>query len=682
MMNNLEGSRGASLILKDQVRLLYENSLSANVAVILISALMLIVLKNSLYYPFLVAWFVLMLLTVLARVGLLYWYKYYANDYSPQQWVNRYTLLTLLLGIAWSGLSIFYWMSDLYWLQNLLLIVLLGVVAAAVSVLPAIMSAFYAYISPPLTSMVVILLLIGDTLSLVLATATLVYAMLIITTARNSNFNIRRAIELQYENKDLVAQLSNEVKQREELIKERTRQLISTNKDLEREISERKRAEEDLLHLAHHDPLTELPNRLLFIDRLEQSISKARRMGDQIAVLFIDLDRFKKINDSLGHTVGDELLRRVAQRFQSSIRNEDTVSRLGGDEFTVIMESLHKPQNATVTAQKLIEAMEDPFVLQGHEFFITTSIGISLYPQDGIIAEELLRNADSAMYRAKEEGRNTFQFYTSDMTEQAFERILMETNLLRAIEKKELVVYYQPQVSLKTKEIIGLEALVRWEHPELGLVSPARFIPLAEDNGLIVPIGEYVLSATCRQLAEWERQGIRPGRVSVNLSAKQLQKQGLLETISRILEDYSCQPEWLELEVTEGFVMEDPEHSITVLQSIRDLGIELAIDDFGTGYSSLAYLKRLPITKLKIDQSFVRDIPDDPDDEAIARAILALGYSLNLKVIAEGVENAAQEAFLLNEGCVEAQGYFYATPLPVEEIGQLLNREHLVQNEA
>jgi diguanylate cyclase (GGDEF)-like protein len=544
------------------------------------------------------------------------------------------------------------------------------------------MPAFYAYISPPLAGMVVILLLIGDALSLGLAAATLVYAMLIIATARNSNFHIRRAIEFQYENKDLVEQLSNEVEQREVLIQERTRQLISTNKDLEREISERKRAEDDLLHLAHHDPLTELPNRLLFIDRLEQSISKARRMGEQIAVLFIDLDRFKKINDSLGHTVGDELLRRVAQRFQSSIRNEDTVSRLGGDEFTVIMESLHKPQHATVTAQKLIEAMEEPFVIQGHEFFITTSIGISLYPQDGAIAEELLRNADSAMYRAKDEGRNTFQFYTSDMTEQAFERILMETNLLRAIEKKELVVYYQPQISLKTREIIGLEALIRWNHPELGLVSPARFIPLAEDNGLILPIGEYVLSTACRQLAEWERLGIRPGRVSVNLSGKQLQKKGLLDMISKALEDCSCQPEWLELEVTEGFVMEDPEHSIPVLQSIRDLGIELAIDDFGTGYSSLAYLKRLPITKLKIDQSFVRDIPDDPEDEAIARAILALGYSLNLKVIAEGVENAAQEAFLLNEGCVEAQGFFYAAPLPVEEIDQLLNSEHLIQNEA
>jgi diguanylate cyclase (GGDEF)-like protein len=681
-MNNTEGSRGATLVLKDQVRLLYENSLSANVAVILISALMLIVLKNSLYYPYIVTWFVLMLLTVTARVGLLYWYKYYANHFSPRQWANRYTFLTLLLGIAWSGLSLFYWMSDIYWLQSLLLIVLLGVVAAAVSVLPAIMPAFYAYISPPLAGMVVILLLIGDALSLGLAAATLVYAMLIIATARNSNFHIRRAIEFQYENKDLVEQLSNEVEQREVLIQERTRQLISTNKDLEREISERKRAEDDLLHLAHHDPLTELPNRLLFIDRLEQSISKARRMGEQIAVLFIDLDRFKKINDSLGHTVGDELLRRVAQRFQSSIRNEDTVSRLGGDEFTVIMESLHKPQHATVTAQKLIEAMEEPFVIQGHEFFITTSIGISLYPQDGAIAEELLRNADSAMYRAKDEGRNTFQFYTSDMTEQAFERILMETNLLRAIEKKELVVYYQPQISLKTREIIGLEALIRWNHPELGLVSPARFIPLAEDNGLILPIGEYVLSTACRQLAEWERLGIRPGRVSVNLSGKQLQKKGLLDMISKALEDCSCQPEWLELEVTEGFVMEDPEHSIPVLQSIRDLGIELAIDDFGTGYSSLAYLKRLPITKLKIDQSFVRDIPDDPEDEAIARAILALGYSLNLKVIAEGVENAAQEAFLLNEGCVEAQGFFYAAPLPVEEIDQLLNSEHLIQNEA
>jgi diguanylate cyclase (GGDEF)-like protein len=679
---NIEGKQETALVLKDQVRLLYENSLSANVAVIIISALLLLVLKDSYYYPFIVTWFLLMVLTVTVRMAFLYWYRSSSNHFSPQQWANRYTLLTLLLGIGWSGLSLFYWASDIYWVQSFLLIIILGVIAAAVSVLPAVMSAFYAYTLPQLVGIVGILFFIGDTFSLWLAAAIMVYAMLIIATARNSSFHIRRAIEYQYENKDLVFQLSNEVKQREVLIEERTRQLIVTNKDLEKEISERKRAEEDLLHLAHHDPLTELPNRLLFIDRLEQSINKARRLGEQVAVLFIDLDRFKKINDSLGHTVGDELLRRVAIRFQSCLRNEDTVSRLGGDEFTVIMESLHKPQYATITAQKLIEAMEEPFMIQGHEFFITTSIGISLYPQDGAIAEELLRNADSAMYRAKDEGRNTFQFYTSDMTEQAFERILMETNLLRAIEKQELVVYYQPQISLRTREIIGLEALVRWNHPELGLVSPARFIPLAEDNGLILPIGEYVLATACGQMASWEQQGIRPGKVSVNLSGKQLQKKGLLETISRTLEVCACQPGWLELEVTEGFVMKDPEHSIPVLQGIRDLGVELAIDDFGTGYSSLAYLKRLPITKLKIDQSFVRDIPDDPDDEAIARAIVALGYSLNLKVIAEGVENAAQEAFLLNEGCVEAQGFFYAPPLPVEEIHALLSRENMLQNEA
>jgi diguanylate cyclase (GGDEF)-like protein len=664
--------REAELVFNEQVSLLYENSLLANITVIIISALLIYVLKNNLYFPYLVLWFVLIAVAALLRIVLLYWYRKRPHAFPYEQWAAHYVFTTLLVGMAWSVLSIFYYYSEHIWVQSLLLMAIFGVVATSVAILPALMSAFYAYTVPQFVVLEVVLLLIGDTFSIALAAAMLIYALLIFVSARNSNLYIKRAFEFQYQNQGLVAQLSDEVEQREALIDERTRQLVSTNEDLEREIAERKRAEDNLFHLAHHDPLTELPNRLLFVDRLEHSISKARRFNLQLAVLFIDLDRFKKINDSLGHTVGDKLLRMVAQRFQSCIRNEDTVSRLGGDEFTVIMESLNKPQHATITAQKLIESMAEPFEIEGHKLFITTSIGISLYPQDGNVAEELLRNADSAMYQAKEEGRNTFQFYTSDMTEQAFERILMEANLRRALEKQELVVYYQPQVIIKTREIIGLEALVRWEHPELGLVSPARFIPLAEDNGLIIPIGEYVLASACRQMVAWRKEGLSPGKVSVNLSGRQLQKKDLLRTISMTLKETSCKPEWLELEVTEGFIMNNPEYSIALLQGIRDLGIELSIDDFGTGYSSLAYLKRLPITKLKIDQSFVRDIPDDPDDEAIARAIVALGDSLNLKVIAEGVENAKQEAFLLREGCTDAQGYYYGHPVPAEDINEML----------
>jgi diguanylate cyclase (GGDEF)-like protein len=660
------------LVFQEQVRLLYDNSFLANITVIAISALLVYVLQHSLYFPYLMLWFAVISIASLLRMALLFWYKKKSQYFSSGRWAARYVFLTLLVGIAWSVLSVFYYYASHVWVQSLLLIVVFGVIATSVAILPSMMSAFFAYTAPQFLVLEVVLLLIGDSFSYALAVAMLIYAVLIFVSARNSNQYIKRAFEFQFQNQDLVSRLSDEVEQRERLIEERTRQLISTNVDLEREIAERKRAEESLLHLAHHDPLTELPNRLLFIDRLERSISKARRFNKQLAVLFIDLDRFKKINDSLGHTVGDKLLRLVAQRFQSCIRNEDTVSRLGGDEFTVIMESLNKPQHATVSAQKLIESMAEAFEIEGHKLFITTSIGISLYPQDGNVAEELLRNADSAMYRAKDEGRNTFQFYTADMTEQAFERILMEANLRRALEKQELVVYYQPQVVMETREIIGLEALVRWEHPELGLVSPARFIPLAEDNGLIIPIGEYVLASACRQMVAWRKEGLNPGKVSVNLSGRQLQKKDLLQMISLTMAETGCKPEWLELEVTEGFIMNNPKYSISLLQKIRELGIELSIDDFGTGYSSLAYLKRLPITKLKIDQSFVRDIPDDPDDEAIARAIVALGGSLNLKVIAEGVENAQQEAFLIREGCTDAQGYYYGHPMPAEAIHQVL----------
>jgi len=662
----------SKLVFQEQVRLLYDNSLLASITVIAISALLVYVLQHSLYPPYLLLWLAAISLASLLRMGLLFWYKKRSQYFSSGRWAARYVFSTLLVGIAWSVLSVFYYYTGHVWVQSLLLIVVFVVIATSVAILPSMMSAFFAYTAPQFLVLEVVLLLIGDTFSFTLAVAMLIYAVLIFASARNSNQYIKRAFEFQFQNQDLVSRLSDEVEQREQLIDERTRQLISTNVDLEREIAERKRAEESLLHLAYHDPLTELPNRLLFIDRLERSISKARRFKLQLAVLFIDLDRFKKINDSLGHTVGDKLLRLVAQRFQSCIRNEDTVSRLGGDEFTVIMESLNKPQHATVTAQKLIESMAEPFEIEGHKLFITTSIGISLYPEDGNVAEELLRNADSAMYRAKEEGRNTFQFYTVDMTEQAFERILMEANLRRALEKQELVVYYQPQVVMETREIIGLEALVRWEHPELGLVSPARFIPLAEDNGLIIPIGEYVLASACRQMVAWRKEGLNPGKVSVNLSGRQLQKKDLFQMISLTLAETGCKPEWLEFEVTEGFIMNNPAYSISLLQEIRELGIELSIDDFGTGYSSLAYLKRLPITKLKIDQSFVRDIPDDPDDEAIAKAIVALGGSLNLKVIAEGVENEQQEAFLIREGCTDAQGYYYGHPMPPGVIHQVL----------
>ncbi|OMH37600.1 hypothetical protein BGP75_08950 [Motiliproteus sp. MSK22-1] len=437
-------------------------------------------------------------------------------------------------------------------------------------------------------------------------------------------------------------------------------------------LDEVKQQKDHLQHLAHHDSLTNLPNRVLFLDRLELAISKAHRSGFQVAVLFVDLDRFKEINDTLGHAFGDRVLKDASRRFRNCIREDDTVARLGGDEFTFISETLNDPRHAAFVAQKLIQSLEAPFIIDNHPFFLTASIGISLYPQDGESAQTLLRNADAAMYKAKDEGRNTFHFYTENMTEQAFERMFLETSLRQGLQNSELVVYYQLQVNAVTGQTTGMEALVRWQHPELGLVPPDKFIPLAEETGLIIPLGEQVMATACKQMVEWRRQKLFSGKVAVNLSVKQISSEALLTTLKATLLKTGCKAEWLELEVTEGFLMKDPEKSIDIMNSIRALGVELAIDDFGIGYSSLAYLKRFPVTRLKIDRSFVRDVPKDPDDNAITRAVIALGRSLNLNVIAEGVETEEQKEFLIEEGCEEVQGYLFSRPVVATDMTEIL----------
>ena len=453
------------------------------------------------------------------------------------------------------------------------------------------------------------------------------------------------------------------------------RSIIETARDISGHLSAQQKLQEQkvsLVRLAHHDALTGLPNRLLFLDRLRQAIKQAHREDNQLAVLFVDLDRFKQINDSLGHTMGDAVLKTVARRLQDCLREEDVVARLGGDEFTIIMGSLHKPQHAMAMAQKLIRCVQRPVRHEDHELYVSASVGISLYPQDGINADILLQNADAAMYKAKREGRSNFQFYTADMTELAFKRVLMEAHLHRALEREQFVVYYQSQVDLLTGKLIGLEALVRWQHPELGLLLPTKFIPLAEDTGLILPLGRWVLQTACRQIAAWHKANLHPGRIAVNLTGNQLKNDKVIPTIEQILEENSCQPDWLELEITESVIMEQHGRSFNILQQLNDHGIELAIDDFGTGYSSLAHLKRLPVSRLKIDRSFIRDIPQDSSNKAIARAVIAMGKSMGLRVIAEGVETNEQKTFLAAERCDEIQGYLNGRPLPADLMTQVL----------
>ncbi len=433
--------------------------------------------------------------------------------------------------------------------------------------------------------------------------------------------------------------------------------------------------ENRLAHLAHHDPLTGLANRLLFMDRLEHAIRKAQRSKQRLALFFIDLDRFKSINDSLGHMVGDILLKSFSERLTGTTRQIDTIARLGGDEFTLILDSVNGAQEAAVVARKILETLKEPFQANEHQFYVTSSIGISFYPEDGSDAETLLRNADAAMYRSKDEGRNTFHFYTEDMTTQALERVQMESSLREALEQDQFEVWYQPQYQLVSGELIGAEALVRWKHPDQGLIGPDRFLATAEESGLIAEIDEWVFRDVCRQLARWQSEavGLDQLRFAVNLSGAQLRHETLPETFAGILEATGCDPCLLELEITEGFIMHQPELSTRILGELRELGLHLSIDDFGTGYSSLSYLKRLPINRLKIDRSFVMDIADDPNDAAIARSIIALGHSMSLEVVAEGIEDQAQEAFLKAEGCDMGQGYLYSRPVPAADLAALLS---------
>ncbi|MYN29730.1 bifunctional diguanylate cyclase/phosphodiesterase [Duganella levis] len=433
------------------------------------------------------------------------------------------------------------------------------------------------------------------------------------------------------------------------------------------DITKAKESQEKLDHLAHHDPLTALPNRLLFHDRLQHALLRAARDGEQLALLFIDLDRFKNVNDTLGHHIGDELLKQVAKALQDRLREGDTLARLGGDEFIVLLENIENQYGASQVAEKLVQMFEEPFMVAGHELFVTCSVGISLFPDDAADLNMLIRNADVAMYQAKARGRNGFSFYAPSMTGEGVERLRLETFLRRSIEKDEIFLNYQPQVEIDTGRLVGVEALVRWNHPELGLIPPIRFIPLAEDTGFINQLGKWVLHEACRQMVRWQDAGLHVPKIAVNLSAKQFERGSIVNMVADILRDTGLEPQRLQLEVTESVIMNTGD-AMVFINDLHSIGVALAIDDFGTGYSSLAYLKQLPVQTLKIDRSFIKDISTDVNDEAIAIAIIQLGKSMNLSVIAEGVETEEQAAFLLRHGCNLAQGYFYSRPVAADDM--------------
>ncbi|HEV8314106.1 MAG TPA: EAL domain-containing protein [Burkholderiaceae bacterium] len=465
-------------------------------------------------------------------------------------------------------------------------------------------------------------------------------------------------------------------------VQQRTAELADANRRLVQEIAEREQAESRVRHLANHDELSGLPNRRLLFDRLTLALALARRAGELVAVVFLDLDRFKTINDSLGHSVGDELLRSVAQRLAGVVREGDTVARLGGDEFVLVLPQLGAANHVVTVAEKVVETLSLPFHVHGHELHITASLGLALFPGDGDSPETLLRNADSAMYHAKEAGRDNYQFFASQMNVSAAMRLELENDLHHALQRDELFLEYQPRIDLQHGHMKGVEALVRWQHPRLGVLYPGRFIPLAEETGLITRLGEWVLRRACRQVLAWQQQGAEAFPVAVNLSPRQFRQHDIVERISAILADTGVSAQLIELEITESTLMQHTDQTTELLLRLRAMGLSLAIDDFGIGYSNLSYLKRLPVAQLKIDQSFVRDLAVDPTNAAIVSTVATLANKLGLSVVAEGVETLEQLDLVRRCGCGQAQGFLFSRAVPAEQVLPMPTRDWLASFDA
>lgn len=447
------------------------------------------------------------------------------------------------------------------------------------------------------------------------------------------------------------------------------------------DISKIKESEDRLEHLSHHDPLTGLPNRLLLNERLERALIKAQHFNKVVAVVFLDLDRFKNVNDNLGHPIGDELLRLVTARLIKCVRNQDTVARIGGDEFVIVLENLRKVEDAAFSAKKILTVLADPFQLDGHEVYVTTSIGISVAPENGVNASLLIKYADTAMYKAKELGRNTYKYYSQDLSATALERFELESQMRLALQRDEFEVYYQPLYSLQDNSIISAEALIRWNHPDMGFVPPDRFIPLAEECDLIQSIGKWVLNTACKDVVRWKSLGLPPIKMAVNLSARQISNVDLVDMVKHTLQETGMRGADLELEITETCIMQHALNALRNIEALRKLQVSFAIDDFGTGYSSMGYLKRFPVQKLKIDRSFIKEISQDADSQAIAKAIIVMSHSLQLQVVAEGVETAQQRDLLKGMDCDLVQGYYYSRPIPAADFEQLLSNSILSEPE-
>ncbi|MBX3708469.1 MAG: EAL domain-containing protein [Gammaproteobacteria bacterium] len=575
-------------------------------------------------------------------------------------WLGIFAAGALISGISWGLTGSVLMVKNDVVRQTFEVFLLIGVTAAANSYYSPYRSIYTIFLLPAFVPFAVWLMLQGGVL-IILGVLAVIYIIIMLTTSFYLSRLISTSLYLRFENMDLVKHLSRA-----------KNALENRSRELEKSLSL-------LHHQANFDLLTELPNRALAFDRISQAIANAKRSQLQIAILFVDLDRFKLINDTLGHLLGDKLLQVAAQRLTNCVRENDTVSRVGGDEFLIILTSFKNDIDAVTVARKCLDIFSEPFLIDGNKFNISLSIGVSFYPKDGSEAEVLIRKADVAMYRAKELGRNNFQFYAEEMDQKIQVRSTIENLLREAFHKNELSLLYQPMASLKTGRPIGMEALLHWKHPQLGVIPPSSFILAAEENGMIIPIGEWVLRTACKQMSEWHKIGFVNLQIAVNLSARQFKQENLVEQISKILDEVKLDPSYLILELTESAIMDDVRKNIEILNKLREIGVMVAIDDFGMGYANLRYLKWLPISKLKIDFSFIKDIEKYTDGATITAAIIALANKLNFKVIAEGVENDDQLSFLIKHHCDEIQGFYFSKPLDAKACSKFLSKNPVLQ---
>ena len=660
---------------KDQVNHLYSQAYISNIAML---AAALVSMFAFFYHDELthLGWFSLVvILTIGTRLYLTFRF-HKQNKINHKKYIQLYVFASLALGLAWGFFSLVYFEIQNIDLRIFLTIVNLGLITAAVGSLSFWMPAYLSFSLPQIISL---LLMFTINENVFVGLAVLVFSVFMILIAKNSNDKFKEGRRLLQDNKLLIKKMDDEIKHRgvvqseleqykeelQELVEERTSELLVTNEDLKEQIKKRAEVEQDLENLAYYDVLTSLPNRSLLIERLKRAISVARRNQTLFSVLFIDLDRFKTINDSLGHTFGDKLLQQVAIRLENLLRDSDTIARNGGDEFVILIESMKDVREAFVVAEKVIQSMADNFLIEGHEVHIGTSIGISVYPIDGDDALDLLKMSDTAMYCAKETGTNRFEFYSSTMSSQIKDRLELETSLRSALINNEFYLVYQPQVDVNSRQTVGLEALLRWENKTLGKVSPVKFIPVLEETGLIYEVGEWII---LQALAFIKSGGSNGAKVSINLSALQCGVNRFSETIKKYIEQSGVSPNLIEFEVTESILINDFKKTERFLKNISELGCTIALDDFGTGYTSFGYLTKLPIDIIKIDRSLISNIDQQQNLQDIVRAIVTMSRSLGIENIFEGVETEAELNVVRELSGHVIQGYFYSQPLEAEKL--------------